>query len=167
MKLVYENRGEKLGVAKLDLNDKIAEVIDKAGLGVDEAAHLQKLLGKDYEVVTAGERLEKLAADFVNHCAARWESGKFMLVCIDKITCGRMFNLIMPHWLAKTAEVKAEGSAEAGRRRRAESQRMADCRARRNGWQKPSSKSSSARSKSEVEGLSRSGTWTSSRTASG
>jgi type I restriction enzyme R subunit len=28
VKLVYENRGEKLGLAKLDLNDKIAEAVD-------------------------------------------------------------------------------------------------------------------------------------------
>ena len=112
VKLVYENRGEKLGITTLDLNDKMAEVMENAELSEDQRAHLEKLLGKDYEVVTAGERLEKLAADFVNHCAARWESGKFMLVCIDKITCGRMFNLIMPHWLAKTAEVKAAAEAE-------------------------------------------------------
>src|ERR1043166_4269142 len=30
-------------------------------------------------------------ADFVEHCATRWESGKAMLVCIDKITCARMW----------------------------------------------------------------------------
>jgi len=96
VKLVYENRGEKLGITTIELNDKIAEVIETARLTEDEDTHLQKLLGKDYEVVTAGARLEKIAADFVTHCAARWESGKFMLVCIDKITCGRMFNLIMP-----------------------------------------------------------------------
>ena len=112
VKLVYENRGEKLGITTIDLNDKIAEVIEAARLTEDEDTHLQKLLGKDYEVVTAGERLERIAADFVDHCAARWESGKFMLVSIDKITCGRMFNLIMPHWLAKTAAVKAAAKAE-------------------------------------------------------
>ncbi len=113
VKLVYENRGEKLGITTIDLNDRIAEVIEAARLTEDEDTHLQKLLGKDYEVVTAGERLERIAADFVTHCAARWESGKFMLVCIDKITCGRMFNLIMPHWLAKTAEVRAAAESEA------------------------------------------------------
>lgn len=119
VKLVYENRGEKLGITTLDLNDRIAEVIEAARLTEDEDTHLQKLLGKDYEVVTAGERLERIAVDFVNHCAARWQSGKFMLVCIDKITCGRMFNLIRPHWLAKTAAVKAAAEAEADPEKRA------------------------------------------------
>jgi type I restriction enzyme R subunit len=119
VKLVYENRGEKLGITTLDLNDRIAEVIEEARLTEDEDTHLQKLLGKDYEVVTAGERLERIAVDFVNHCAARWESGKFMMVCIDKITCGRMFNLIMPHWQAKTAAVKAAAGVEVDAERKA------------------------------------------------
>lgn len=113
VKLVYENRGEKLGITTLDLNDRIAEVIERADLDLDQRAHLDKLLGKDYEVITAPDRLEKIAKDFVDHCAARWESGKFMLVCIDKITCGRMFNLIEPHWRAKTETVRAAALAEA------------------------------------------------------
>ena len=101
VKLVYENRGEKLGIARLDLNDRIAEKIEEAELDPDKEALLEKLLGKDYEVITADERLDKIAADFVEHCATRWESGKSMLVCIDKITCARMHQRIMPRWQAK------------------------------------------------------------------
>ena len=66
----------------------------QADLDPDQTALLEKLLGKDYEVITADERLEKIAADFVEHCSTRWESGKSMLVCIDKITCARMLKLI-------------------------------------------------------------------------
>ncbi|HQV08426.1 MAG TPA: type I restriction endonuclease, partial [Thauera sp.] len=89
VKLVYENRGEKLGLARLDLNERIAEAVEAAELDGDQTALLEKLLGKDYEVVTADERLARIAADFVEHCSTRWESGKAMLVCIDKITCAR------------------------------------------------------------------------------
>jgi type I restriction enzyme R subunit len=96
VKLVYENRGEKLGIARLDLNERIADAIAQADLDPDKEALLEKLLGKDYEVITADERLDKIAADFVEHCATRWESGKSMLVCIDKITCGRMWKAIIP-----------------------------------------------------------------------
>ena len=103
VKLVYENRGEKLGVRPTDLNDRIAEKIEEADLDPDQAALLEKLLGKDYEVITADERLDKIAADFVEHCATRWESGKSMLVCIDKITCARMYQRIVPRWQAKAA----------------------------------------------------------------
>ena len=114
VKLVYENRGEKLGVARTDLNDRIATKIDEADLDPDQEALLDKLLGQDYEVITADERLEKIAADFVEHCATRWQSGKSMLVCIDKITCARMLQLIVPRWQAKAADVR--GAAEAKRR---------------------------------------------------
>jgi len=107
VKLVYENRGEKLGIAWLDLNDRIADAIAKAELDPDKEALLEKLLGQDYEVITADDRLDKIAADFVAHCAGRWESGKVMLVCIDKITCGRMWQRIIPRWQTKLAEVTA------------------------------------------------------------
>src|SRR6185437_9117759 len=112
VKLVYENRGEKLGVARLDLNSRIAEKIEEAELDPDQAALLDKLLGKDYEVITADERLEKIAANFVEHCATRWESGKAMVVCIDKVTCARMYQRIMPLWRAKSAQVRAASEAK-------------------------------------------------------
>jgi type I restriction enzyme R subunit len=112
VKLVYENRGEKLQLAKLDLNDKIAEAIEKAELSPDQEALLEKLLGKDYEVITADDRLMKIAVDFVEHCTTRWEAGKAMLVCIDKITCARMLQLIEPLWQAKSIAIRAEAEAK-------------------------------------------------------
>jgi len=107
VKLVYENRGEKMGIVRLDLNDRIAEKIEQADLDPDQIALLEKLLGKDYEVVTAGDRLDKLADDFVEHGSTRWENGKSMLVCIDKPTCARMLQRIEPRWQVKLAYVKA------------------------------------------------------------
>jgi type I restriction enzyme R subunit len=106
VKLVYENRGEKLGIARLDLNDRIADAIVRADLDPDKHALLEKLLGQDYEVITADDRLDKLARDFIEHCANRWESGKSMLVCIDKITCARMLQRIAPIWRQKLAIVR-------------------------------------------------------------
>ena len=106
VRLVYENRGEKLGVARQDLNDRIARAIEAAELDTDQQAKLQKLLGKDYEVITADDRLAKIAHDCVEHCAARWEAGKALLVCIDKVTCGRMLSLMQPLWRAKAAAVR-------------------------------------------------------------
>jgi type I restriction enzyme R subunit len=109
VKLVYENRGEKLGLARLDLNDRIAAKIEEYELNPDQTALLEKLLGQDYEVITADDRPDKLAEDFVEHCATRWQSGKSTLVCIDKITCARMHQRIIPLWKAKLA--KARGRA--------------------------------------------------------
>ena len=117
VKLVYENRGEKLGLARTDLNDRIAAKIEEAELDPDQKALLDKLLGQDYEVITADERLDKIATDFVEHCATRWQSGKSMLVCIDKITCARMLQRIVPRWEEKSAAVRL-----AAKEKRAESE---------------------------------------------
>jgi len=108
VKLVYENRGEKLGITRFDLNDRIADAIERAELDPDQEALLEKLLGKDYEVITADDRLDKLAADFVEHCSTRWQTGKSMIVCIDKITCARMFQRVEPRWRAKLAAVRGD-----------------------------------------------------------
>jgi len=108
VKLVYENRGEKLGLAHADLNARMAEKIEEAELDADQVALLDRLLGKDYEVVTADERLDRVSADFVEHCATRWGSGKSLFVCIDKITCARIHQRIVPRWKIKAAQVRAD-----------------------------------------------------------
>ena len=105
VKLVYENRGERLGITVSDLNDKIADKIEEADLDPDQIAMLERLLGKDYEIITADDRLEKVAEDFVKHCSTRWESGKSMLVCIDKLTCARLYQRIIPHWKKRAEEI--------------------------------------------------------------
>ncbi len=87
----------------MDLNDRIVEKIDQAALNADQEA----LLGQDYEVITASDRLNKRAYDFVEHCAARRQSGKSMLVCIDKFTCGRMWKRVRRLWKLKQARLDA------------------------------------------------------------
>jgi len=106
VRLVYESRGEKLGIARLDLNDRIAAAVEKADLDPDQVGLLERLLGKDYEVITADDRLDKLADDFVAHAATRWETGKSMLVCIDKLTCARMLQRIQTRWQTRLAQIE-------------------------------------------------------------
>jgi len=113
VKLIYENRGEKLGIARADLNDRIMEKIQEANLDPDKSAKLERLLGQDYEVVTADDRLDKLADDLVDHCSARWQSGKSMLVCIDKITCARMYDRVTARWKTKIEALHQEANAKA------------------------------------------------------
>lgn len=112
VRLVYENRGEKLEIAKPELNDRIAQKIEEAELQPDQMALLERLLGRDYEIITADDRLDKIADDFVEHCSARWESGKSMLVCIDKITCARMHQRILPRWHSKIIHLTATAASK-------------------------------------------------------
>ncbi len=60
--------------------------------------------------MTAQERLEHIAQDFVEHYATNWESGKAMYVAIDKITAVRMFELIRERWLTHADALEREFS---------------------------------------------------------
>jgi len=49
-----------------------------------------------------------VARDFVKHYSTAWETGKAMLVCIDKVTCVRMHSLISTYWKKRIADLEAE-----------------------------------------------------------
>lgn len=109
--LYYDARGEKLGIAIGDLNDRIAaklEELEQRGEidDINVSERLEQALQRDYHVITAAPRLETIARDFVDHYATAWETGKAMFVAIDKITTVRMHALIEKYWKAKIAELQ-------------------------------------------------------------
>jgi len=111
--LYYDARGDKLGVAVGDLNERIAERLEAMEEaitkgGVDVLQRLEQDLGRDYHIITAGKRLDQVARDFVRHYSTAWETGKAMLVCIDKITCVRMHKLIEFYWNDRIGELEAQ-----------------------------------------------------------
>ena len=109
--LFYDARGDKLGVAIGDLNERIAEKLEALETDdVDVEQRLEQELKRDYHVVTAGKRLDQIARDFVRHYSTAWETGKAMVVCIDKLTCVRMHKLIEFYWNERIKELEAETS---------------------------------------------------------
>ena len=107
--LYYDARGEKLGIATDELNEKIAAKLDEFELDDPNVTErLERELKREYHIITADERLDTIAADFVQHYITGWESGKAMLVCIDKVTCVRMHALIGKHWDAHIAVLEKE-----------------------------------------------------------
>ena len=108
--LYYDARGEKLiftdesgaqfSVADpKGLNEKIAEKLEELDIqNIDVQQRLERELKRDYHIITSSSRLEQIAEDFVEHYSTGWESGKAMFVCIDKVTCVRMHNLIIEKW---------------------------------------------------------------------
>jgi type I restriction enzyme R subunit len=106
--LFYDNRGEKLHLTTTDINAKIAEKLQDLQLDVDEEAHLERELGRDYHIMTAEKRLDAIAQDMVRHYTQRWESGKALLVCIDKITTVRMYDLVMKYWKEQTRDTEQD-----------------------------------------------------------
>lgn len=107
--LYYDARGERLGVAVGDINKRIAEQLDEFEItDIDVEQRLEQELRRDYYIITANNRLDQIARDFVQHYSTAWESGKTMLVCIDKITCARMHRLIDFYWREHIQKLEQE-----------------------------------------------------------
>ncbi len=107
--LYYDARGEKLGVAIGDLNERIAEKLEELETDdIDVEQRLERELKRDYHIITADKRLDQVARDFVQHYSTAWETGKAMLVCIDKVTCVRMHRLIEFYWQERIRKQEKE-----------------------------------------------------------
>lgn len=105
--LYYDSRGETLGVATNDINERIAEKLEQIEISdIDVKERLEKELKRDYHIITAEKRLNQIARDFVGHYTTSWETGKAMFVCIDKLTCVRMYELIQQYWAQKEEEIE-------------------------------------------------------------
>ena len=107
--LYYDSRGEKLGIETDELNELIAEKLDEFEISdFDVEQRLEQELWRDYHIITAPERLEAIAKDFVRHYSKAWESGKAMFVAIDKITAVKMHSLLENYWADRIIELEAE-----------------------------------------------------------
>ncbi|MEF8718002.1 MAG: type I restriction endonuclease subunit R [Candidatus Accumulibacter necessarius] len=106
--LFYENRTPELQLVNPDLNEDIYRLIEDAELDADQEAKLEKVLGRQYHLITRDDRLETVAQDIVRHFLGRGFLGKAMVVCIDKATALRMHDKVKAHWAAETARVQGE-----------------------------------------------------------
>jgi type I restriction enzyme R subunit len=110
--LFYENRTPELQLVNPDLNDDIYDLIEGAGLDAEQEEKLEKVLGRQYHLITRDDRLETVAADIVRHFLGRGALGntvgKAMVVSIDKATALRMHDKVKAHWAAEMARVRKE-----------------------------------------------------------
>lgn len=113
--LYYDSRGETLGITTNDINERLAEKLEAVELeDINMRERLEKELKRDYHIITAEKRLNQIAKDFVDHYSISWETGKAMFVCIDKITCLKMYDLIKQYWVQKEEEVEESWKLAAG-----------------------------------------------------
>ena len=125
--LYYDARGDKLKVAVGDLNQRIADKLEELETDdIDVEQRLERELKRDYHVITAGKRLDQVARDFVRHYSAAWETGKAMLVCIDKVTCVRMHRLVEFYWGERIKELKSKEARAADQQEAIYLQRQID-----------------------------------------
>ncbi len=106
--LFYENRTPELELVNPDLNDDIYDLIEGAALDAEQEEKLEKVLGRQYHLITRDDRLETVARDIVRHFLGRGFVGKAMVVSIDKATALRMHDKVKKHWAAETARVQKE-----------------------------------------------------------
>ncbi|MBU3694105.1 MAG: type I restriction endonuclease subunit R [Rhodocyclaceae bacterium] len=123
--LFYENAGEKLKIIDPTVSERITEHIEAAKQSAtlddpwtdEKEEKLYRELARDYPILTAPTRLDKVAQNFVDHFHQRWQvvengGGKALMVCLDKITCVKMHDLIVAKWKDKAAELEASVAAE-------------------------------------------------------
>ncbi len=105
--LYYENRGDKIqDLQNPEISDRILDAIENADLDVDRQDKLEAEFAKEIHILTAEPRLRKIAQDFAAHYSDLWTSGKAMFVCLNKVTCVRMYNYVQEYWqeeIKKTA----------------------------------------------------------------
>lgn len=107
--LYYENRGEKIGSLKNPkITEEILEAIEEADLDVNQEEKLEHEFAKEIHLLTAEPRLRSIAKDFASHYSDLWTSGKAMFVCLNKVTCVRMYNYVEEYWQEEIHKVEAQ-----------------------------------------------------------
>ena len=107
--LYYENRGEKiLDLHNPEITDRILDAIEAADLDVDKQDKLEAEFAKEIHLLTAEPRLRSIARDFAGHYSDLWTSGKAMFVCLNKVTCVRMYNYVQQYWQAEIENLEAK-----------------------------------------------------------
>lgn len=105
--LYYENRSDMLEITNPEINDELLDAVEAADLDVNQQAKLELELAKDIHIITSEPRLDTIARDFVEHYSELWTTGKAMFVCVNKVTCVRMYNLAQKYWVEKIDELQA------------------------------------------------------------
>ncbi|WP_313962018.1 type I restriction endonuclease subunit R [uncultured Parvimonas sp.] len=107
--LYYENRAEKIDdLHNPEISDKILDAIERVDLDVDQQDKLEVEFAKEIHLLTAEPRLRSIAQDFVRHYSDLWESGKSMFVCLNKVTCVRMYNFVQEYWKLEIKLLKSK-----------------------------------------------------------
>lgn len=106
--LYYENRGEIiLDLHNPEITNRILDAIENADLDVNQQDKLESEFAKEIHLLTAEPRLRSIARDFVRHYSDLWTSGKCMFVCLNKVTCVRMYNYVQEYWKEEIKILKA------------------------------------------------------------
>ncbi|WP_278348331.1 type I restriction endonuclease subunit R [Stutzerimonas kunmingensis] len=106
--LYYENRIPEMQLINDNLNEDMAALLEEAELDEEQERKVEKVFAREYHLITREDRLDAIAKDLVSHFVGRGFQGKAMLVCIDKATAVRMYNMVQGHWKAYLGDLKGQ-----------------------------------------------------------
>lgn len=124
--LYYENRGDLLRIENPAINEEILDAIEAADLDEQQEERLAKDFQREIHVLMARPRLDAIARDFVEHYTSLWQSGKAMFVCLNRITCVMMYDLVQQYWAEKMQAVARARDAARDQQQAMELQRQLD-----------------------------------------
>lgn len=104
--LYYENRIPEVVLTNQNLNEDMEKLLEEAELDEEQERKLEREFSREYQLVTRGDRLEKIAEDIVEHFMGRGQEGKAMVVCIDKATAVRMYDKVQKYWKQYLADLE-------------------------------------------------------------
>ena len=110
--LFYENRIPELQIANKNLNEEMEQIIEEAELDEEQMKKVERQFASNYKLITDDDRLEKISEDIVDHFMNRGNSGKAMVICIDKATAIKMYNKVHNHWNNYLKKIISEEQAE-------------------------------------------------------
>jgi type I restriction enzyme R subunit len=105
--LFYENRIPELQLANENFKEDLEALVEAAELDDEQEKKLEREFAREYHLITRDDRLEKVAEDLVAHFMGRKQSGKGMVICIDKVTAVKMYDKVQRYWRAHLADLKA------------------------------------------------------------
>jgi len=106
--LYYENRIPGLQLVNEDINEDLERILEDAELLPEQEEKLQREFGRDYHLITRDDRLDRIAADVVEHFVNRGFAGKAMYVAIDKLTAVKMYDKVQACWSQYLENIKKE-----------------------------------------------------------
>lgn len=92
--LFYEARKPELQLNADELREELDTLLEEAMLDEEQEKKLSQQFGRQYTLITASDRLDKVAEDVALHFAMRGYRGKAMFVAIDKAAAVAMHDRV-------------------------------------------------------------------------
>lgn len=92
--LYYSRRVPEVGLTNNFLDDDVVNIIAQNDLNEKEATLVENSHSRILEVIKREDRLKKIAKDIAHHFPRRGFLGKGLVVCVDKYTAVKMYDLV-------------------------------------------------------------------------